>query len=51
MVSGLCRTLTEHLVGQFMDSFSNKKDSTTTNNYMLQEPHGALTIFEERQEV
>lgn len=28
------------------DLFSNKKGSATTNNYMLQEPHGTLTIYE-----
>ena len=51
MVLGLCQTLTEHLVSHIGDLFSNEKGSAATNNYMLQEPHGTLTIYEGGWEV
>lgn len=48
--SGLYRTLTECSVGHVRNVFGNKKGSTATNNYMLQEPPKTLTIYERGQE-
>ena len=51
MVSGLHQTPTKCLVGHVGNLVGNEKDSAATDNYMLQEPHGTLTICEGGQEV